>query len=204
MTPLRPVESRQLPLRFDSARMAAELEGFGAADWTAHFVHDNYEGEWSVVPLRAARGATHPLRMIYADPGCTDFVDTPYLARCPYLRQVLATFLCPLRSARLMRLAAGSRIKEHCDPGLDIDHATVRLHVPVTTNPDVEFHVNGVRVDMAAGTAWYLRLTDPHRVVNRGPSDRIHLVIDAELNAWLAGMLAPCISAEESDLRERS
>ena len=79
--------------------------------------------------------------MIYADPGCTDFVDTPFLARCPYLRQVLAAFTCPLRSVRLMRLAPGSRIMEHCDPGLDIDHATVRLHVPVTTNPDVEFHV---------------------------------------------------------------
>jgi hypothetical protein len=142
-----------------------------------------------VIPLRAAQGATHPLRMIYADPGCKVFVDTPFLARCPYFREVLSIFACPQRSVRLMRLAAGSQIKEHCDPGLDVEHATVRLHIPLTTNPDVEFYLNGTRVEMGAGSAWYPRLTDPHRVVNRGRSDRVHLIIDTELNDWLLDML---------------
>ena len=180
----------RLPLAFDASRMQADLGRFDAADWTAHYVRANYEGEWSVIPLRAARGATHPLRMIYADPGCTDFVDTPFLARCPCFREVLAAFACPLRSARLMRLAPGSQIREHCDPGLAIEHGSVRLHVPVITSPAVEFHLNGTRVDMEAGSAWYLRLIDPHRVVNGGSSDRVHLVIDAELNGWLLNLLA--------------
>ena len=43
---------------------------------------------------------------------------------------------------------------------------------------------------MEAGSAWYLRLIDPHRVVNGGSSDRVHLVIDAEMNGWLLNLLA--------------
>jgi hypothetical protein len=42
---------------------------------------------------------------------------------------------------------------------------------------------------MAPGSAWYLRLADPHRVVNRGTSDRVHLVIDAVVNDWMLRLL---------------
>jgi hypothetical protein len=40
---------------------------------------------------------------------------------------------------------------------------------------------------MAPGSAWYLRLSDPHCVSNMGSTDRVHLVIDAIANNWLAG-----------------
>ncbi len=39
---------------------------------------------------------------------------------------------------------------------------------------------------MAAGSRWYLRLSDLHSVANRGPVDRVHLVIDAVVNDWIA------------------
>jgi hypothetical protein len=42
---------------------------------------------------------------------------------------------------------------------------------------------------MAAGSAWYLRLSDPHIVYNRGTADRVHLVIDAVVNKWLRAVL---------------
>ena len=61
--------------------------------------------------------------------------------------------------------------------------------MPVATSRDVEFRLGGRRVEMAPGSVWYLRLSDPHSVVNRGSTDRIHLVIDATVNAWLARML---------------
>lgn len=54
----------------------------------------------------------------------------------------------------------------------------VRLHIPVVTNDGVDFRLNGVRCPMSAGSTWYLRLSDPHSVANRGSSDRVHLVID--------------------------
>jgi hypothetical protein len=43
---------------------------------------------------------------------------------------------------------------------------------------------------MAPGECWYLRLSDPHRVANRGETDRIHLVIDCRANDWLRTLVA--------------
>ena len=94
----------RLPFTFDVSRMEADLGRFDASAWTAHPVHTNYEGSWSVIPLRAPRDATHPLRMIYADPGGKDFVDTPFLVRCSYFRDVLSNFACPPRSRLTMSL----------------------------------------------------------------------------------------------------
>ncbi|MEI9927474.1 MAG: aspartyl/asparaginyl beta-hydroxylase domain-containing protein [Sphingomonas sp.] len=180
----------RLAMAFDQARLAADLARLDGTPWIAHFVQQNYEGDWSALPLRAQAGATHPIRMIYSEPGATDFVDTPLLARTPYFRAVLAAFACPLSCVRLMRLTPGSVIKEHRDDDLAAELGWARLHVPVVTNPDVEFLLNGMPVPMAAGEAWYVRLADRHSVANRGASDRVHLVIDARVNDWLAARLA--------------
>lgn len=149
-----------------------------------------------MIPLRGPAGAVHPVQMIYSDPACTDFADTPMLAASPYFQQVLATFACQVQAVRLMRLAPGSLIKQHRDHDLSFEDGTVRIHVPVTTNEGVDFRLNRVRCAMPAGSAWYLRLSDPHSVANRGESDRVHLVIDAVVNGWVADLLARARPAE--------
>lgn len=111
------------------------------------------------------------------------------LQGCPYFREVLESFKCPLRSVRLMRLGPRSIIKEHTDIDLSVEDETARIHVPVTTNPGVEFYLNGLRIVLEAGSAWYLRLSDPHRVHNKSESDRVHLVIDATVNDWLKDLI---------------
>jgi len=178
-----------LPLRFDPAALSRDLAALGSTDWISHFVTQNYTGDWSVLPLRGKAGATHPVMMIYSDPGCTEFADTPFLAACPYFQEVLGQLQCPLQSVRLMRLTPGSVIKEHRDHDLDAATGNVRLHLPITTSPDVDFLLNGTRAFMQPGELWYLRLADPHSVVNRGATDRVHLVIDASMNKWLEAQL---------------
>ena len=180
----------RLPLDFDPARLKADLDGLTGIAWTSHFVTQNYEGDWSVIALRAPAGARHPIRMIVSEPGCTDFVDTPALAASPYFRQVLAAFACPLLGARLMRLTPGSMIREHHDHDLAFEQGTVRIHVPVATNDGVDFRLNGVRCVMPEGSAWYLRLSDPHSVTNHGPTDRVHMVIDAAVHGWIEALFA--------------
>jgi hypothetical protein len=175
----------RLPISVDAALLARDLDGLSSAAWIGHYVKQNYDGDWSVIPLRAPAGETHPLRMIYSDPGCKVFEDTPLLDACPYLREVVATFQAPLRAVRLMRLTAGSVIKEHHDVELSFEDGSVRLHIPVVTNPDVDFRLNGTRVVLEAGSCWYLRLSDPHSVANRGTEDRVHLVIDTVVNDWI-------------------
>ena len=179
----------QLPFRLDPAALAADLARFEEQDWTRHYVRQNYEGDWTVLPLRAPAGETHPMRMIYSDPGATAFVDTPLLARAPYFREVLGLFLCPLRAVRLMRLSPGSEIRTHEDSGLDPEHGMARIHIPIVTGPEVLFLLNGSPVPMAPGSAWYLRLSDPHSVTHRGADNRVHLVIDVWTNDWLLEML---------------
>ena len=166
-----------------------DLESFGEDEWIAHFVKQNYSGDWSVLPLRGKAGATHPVMMIYSDPGCTEFADTPFLEACPYFKEVLSRIECPLQAVRLMRLTPGSVIKEHRDHDLDAATGNVRMHIPITTSPDVDFLLNGTRVVMQPGELWYLRLADPHSVINHGTTDRVHMVIDATVNPWLQRML---------------
>lgn len=181
----------KLPLAFDPIRLRADLEALTAgADWIAHFVTQNYDGDWSVIPLRCQVGATHPVMMIYSDPSATAFEDTPFLALCPYFRDVIAAFPFQATSVRLMKLAPGSVIKTHHDEDLDVGSLLVRFHVPVVTNPDVDFRLNDRRVVMEAGSAWYLKLTDPHSVANHGTEDRVHLVIDGYVNDWVRGLFA--------------
>jgi hypothetical protein len=186
----------RLPFTFDPDLLARDLERLSTVGWTRHFVRQNYDGDWSVIPLRGNAGATHPVMMIYADPTCRDFADTPMLAACSYFRQVLASFAAPLQAVRLMRLTAGSVIKEHSDLELSFEEGTVRIHVPVVTNADVEFYLSRNRVVLEAGSSWYLRLSDPHSVVNRGTTDRVHMVIDAEVNDWVRDVLVTAAASQ--------
>jgi hypothetical protein len=193
----------RLPLDFEPGLLAADLGRLAGVEWTAHFVTQNYDGDWSVIALRGPAGARHPVRMIYSDPGCSTYEDTPYLTASPYFQQVLGAFACPLQAVRLMRLAPGSVIKEHHDNDLSFEQGMVRIHIPVVTNEDVDFRLNGQRCAMPAGSSWYLRLSDPHSVANRGPADRVHLVIDAVVNDWVAALFERALPLPAGGVREQ-
>jgi hypothetical protein len=131
------------------------LAALAATPWTAHSCSRNYEDDWSVIALRAPKGAQHPIQMILSNPGVSDYVDTLFLAHAPYFQAALAEFKGPLLAVRLMRLGAGSVIKEHSDHDLSFEEGTVRQHIPVATNDEFD-----------------LRLSNVHSVANRGRSDR--------------------------------
>jgi hypothetical protein len=180
----------RLPFSFDPTSLVRDLHSAAAAfGWIEHFVRQNYDGDWSVIPLRGKAGATHPVMMIYPDPTAREFADTPVLQHCPYFRTVLAAFRCPLRTVRLMRLTPGSVIKEHTDLELSVEQGSARIHIPIATNAQVEFCLNQSRIVMEPGSAWYLRLSDPHSVHNRGATERVHLVVDAVADGWLQAVL---------------
>lgn len=198
--PVRFPDRLRLPLDFEPARLAADMANFSKGQWIEHFVKQNYDGDWSVIPLRGPAGASHPVQMIYSDPSRTDFTDTPMLAGSPYFQRVLTAFACPLQAVRLMRLTPGSVIKEHHDNDLAFEQGMVRIHIPVVTNVDVDFRLNGVRVGMPAGSSWYLRLSDPHSVANRGAADRVHLVIDAVVNDWVTELFERAAASQTTPI----
>jgi len=186
----------RLPLAFEAAPLLEEARAIGANGWVAHFNAGYHDGGWQGAALRSVGGDAATL---HPDPVKTEAVrDTELLARCPHTAAALARLECPLRAVRLLRLAAGGVIREHRDDDLRFEDGEARLHVPLATNPEVEFYVDGERVVMEAGECWYLDLSRPHRVQNRGSADRIHLVIDCRVNEWLAAQIAAAAPVERA------
>lgn len=154
--------------------------------WDNHFNSGNYEGSWTVLPLRSVEGQDTII------PGLTAndiFADHPNMDMFSFIRKLLATFQCTVKSVRLLNLAAGAVIKSHCDPELSFEQGEARLHIPLITNPDVAFYVQDQRIIMQPGECWYMNANLRHQVTNGGKTDRIHLVIDCEVNTWLQELI---------------
>ena len=181
---VRPVRFCRLPLMFPADDLCRDLAAIPASAWVAHFNAGYHDGGWSGVALRAPTGDAKRLFVGEgSDPGW--FVDTPLLALCPGVVAVLKRLHCPIGPVRLLRLSAGGRIREHRDAGLSFEQGQARLHVPIITGDDVEFYLDDELVTMTPGECWYLDFDRPHRVQNLGITDRVHLVIDCEVNDWL-------------------
>ena len=133
------IESLKLPFDFDAAAMKRDLQKFSPDDWTPHFNKSYYEGDWSGIALRAAKN-TH--FQIYPDPKAESFESTEMLKRCAYIPKVLDFFECELETARFLRLEAGAKILEHRDYKLGLEDGVARIHIPLETNPQVEFWLN--------------------------------------------------------------
>jgi len=177
----RTLRHLRLPIACDLEALRADLAAVAPAGWHPHFNREYYSGEWSGLALRAQPHGRSPL---YADPTRDDFADTAIMRACSYVPTLLAQFHCPIESVRFLKLAPGAEIREHRDYGLRFEDGKLRFHIPVHTNPDVEFVLGGESLRLAAGECWYLNFDLGHALANRGTSDRVHLVIDARVNAW--------------------
>lgn len=184
-------------LRGDFLPLAQTQKTLGAlyeSDWVSHVNRACYEGVWQVYPLRglAKYSESSPILQSFAleesqDEG--DYVDYPAMKAFPELKVFLSQLCCPLLSIRLMRLMPGAVIHPHRDRGLCFSNGQARLHLSLTSEPDVEFIVNGESVHMAPGELWYLNADCEHAVYHSGSAPRIHVVIDCIANDWLRNML---------------
>jgi Aspartyl/Asparaginyl beta-hydroxylase len=179
--------SYKLPLAFDAELLKADLRQITAGDWKAHFNKGYYEGEWKGLALRSTTGKSTQLHRPPDDTGTA--VDTAIMALCSYFREVLDAFKCPIMSARLLSLSPGSKILEHVDYFLGLEDGLLRIHVPIVTDPRVEFFVDNQRLVLLEGETWYIDFGLPHRVNNRSDKDRVHLIIDCAANDWLQSMI---------------
>ncbi|HKV97065.1 MAG TPA: sulfotransferase [Gammaproteobacteria bacterium] len=157
----------QLPLSFDAARMQAEIGQFSESDWRAH--PQGFAGNSALILVSRDGGENDDL--------AGEMRTSPRLERCPYLRQVLASFHTVIGRSRLMRLASGAEVTAHTD----IDYywrERIRIHVPVITDAQVRFQCGSSEIHMRAGDAWIFDNWRPHRVTNPSGITRIHLVVD--------------------------
>lgn len=126
-----------------------------------------------------------------ANPPGHDWSSEPMLGACKYFPEMFRFFETEITSIRLMRLDAGSELKEHTDPTLDACHReVVRLTVPIISDDNTTFLLNGTEVLMKPGEVWYMKLSQPHSVYNNGPTERINMSIDVTWNDWLENWLS--------------
>ncbi len=178
----------KLPFCFDSALLQHDLTLVGPEEWSPHYNDNDFGGQWRGASLRSASGSHRDI--LAGSPGqgsakAPAFKDTSLLARCGYFREVLSAFTCPLKSVRLLSLAPGSFIREHSDHALGFEDGEIRIHIPIRTNPGVEFYVCGERLLLEEASCYYVNVNLPHRVNNRGAAARVHLVIDALVDDWV-------------------
>ena len=191
----------KLPFLFEEDKLVNDLQQLLASDWIPHFNQQGYSGEWNSLPLYAPGGNPNNISA-YAD-GEEKVVATPILQDCKYFQQVLTTFYCPFSSVRLLRLAAGAYIKPHRDFQSGYEDDFFRLHVPILTNAEVNFTLDGQRLLMQPGECWYTNVNYIHSVSNEGSTDRVHLVIDGQRNEWSDTLFFSLASPESLLQREQ-
>jgi quercetin dioxygenase-like cupin family protein len=172
----------RFPMTFDPQRLKADLERVLRKEWVSHYNTGAYSGNWTSIALLAAGGDSRSINALPNEQ--LPAVETEVMEDCAYFREVLNDFRFEKTTARLLCLEAGAEIKPHRDYCLGYEDGVFRLHIPVVTNPDVEFILAGERLIMDEGTCWYINANEEHSVANRGTENRIHLVIDGERNAW--------------------
>lgn len=186
------IASARLNRSFDVERLQQDL-----ASATAHFrsapqVGHYHDGSWTGIALRNFSG-DHRNTMA-ALTGRSK--DTAVLARCPYFKQILTELGCPIHVARILFLPPGKVIGEHTDPGFGWESGMVRLHIPIITDPRVEFTIGGQHVYWKPGEFWFGDFSLPHSLRNKSDITRVHLVLDCAVNQAVLALFDPVFIAQ--------
>jgi hypothetical protein len=159
----------RLPITIDVARLRAEIDALPLDVW------DTTAGR---VAVHRDAGALF-LRGYAPKEGDKPIEDRPALNLLPYAREIIETKLGskPLRCL-LARLVGGGVVTEHTDIGGYFER-TIRIHVPIISNPRVWMVSAGLCYAMAPGEVWALNNSTKHAVWNADPEQaRTHMICD--------------------------
>lgn len=171
------INSVRLHGNYDVARLTADLDAATAHYASAPQVGKYHDGSWTGIALRNATGEHGNTLASHTGHG----QDTEVLQHCPYFKQILDELGCPVYVARLLFLPAGKVIGEHRDPGFGWEKGVVRLHIPIITDPRVEFRIGEQNVYWKPGEFWFGDFSQPHSLHNRSDITRVHLVLDCPI-----------------------
>jgi len=150
---------------FDAAREV--LSEVSEADWVPTIPDGPYKTDgWRVVKI-LAQGK-----------------PTAFAEKHPEIRRVIDFFECPIVQVLFYSMLPGAELHAHRDLDGTLELGRLRFHVPIETNPDVNFMVSKKRVPMRSGELWALNTSYLHAVENKGQTDRVHLVVEVEANEW--------------------
>jgi kumamolisin len=181
---LRACEKRsflKLPLAIDKPRLLAEfsripVSAWGVSHWDVHCSID-------VLLLRGGKKGT-------ADDFLTPNVsNNALLEQLPYIASLLAPE-GPFGGAVyafIFRTKPNGITRVH-DDGNEVWRRTVRIHVPIITNPGAFLIAEGMAKHLEVGEAWTFDNQSQHSVIN-GDAARVHLIFDVNPNPALAALM---------------
>lgn len=173
-----------LDLTFKTELLEADYNKVSNAEWVPHFQRKDYNGNWDALALYSESGNQSAVFTEQRAPQRTEILNY-----CKYFDSVCKSFDAPILSARILILKAGSEIKEHTDYKASYADGIMRIHIPIVTDANVLFLINGKRVEMKPGECWYGNFSLPHSVTHSGATDRVHIVIDLERNEWTDALM---------------
>lgn len=188
--------------------IAKKLDAFDV-QYANHYSKHNKGKAWSAISLRGF--SSDP--SFISKPVCMgeawnkehanesfSLQDTEFRAKFPEVEEVVKLLgLGTQERIRFMRLAPGggelTRHTDQVEPDAGVTAGTLmRIHLPIKTNPKVDFTVWDYKgsertLNMKKGELWYLDIRKPHRAINGGTEERIHLVIDIGATNELKSLL---------------
>jgi hypothetical protein len=157
----------RLPIKFSGEALAPEIGSLPRSAWVPH--PNSFPGNDAVRLITPGGRETDALEGTMA--------ATEHLLACPYIMEIMSELGGTWGRSRLMGLAAGAEVPAHVDSHY-YWRTHLRIHIPVITNPGVEFTCGGETVHMAPGECWVFDSFQRHEVHNRGDAHRVHLVLD--------------------------
>lgn len=98
----------------------------------------------------------------------------------PLMHNIIGSFYTrggTIIRAMAAKLNAGATIPSHTDDHISF-HSGHRIHVPVTTNNQVRFMIEGRPYRLQVGNAYEINNQKRHGVINSGDEDRITFIFD--------------------------
>jgi hypothetical protein len=144
-----------------------------------------HAGEWTGIALHSMGGKNS---VFPSSPGLDQYQETEHLRQTPYFKEILDELKCPKEVVRILFLPPGGHIKDHFDFHTNFQFGLVRLHIPILTNPDVAFIIEGHRMKWNPGELWYGDFSRVHSVKNDSQIVRVHIVMDVLINDFLLSL----------------
>ena len=141
----------------------------------------NHDGGWNGISLIAYGGDPNNTAVKDQKP-----TETFLLEKCPSIKKLLYSLPGKKHRVRFLEVKPGKKVFWHFDNGETIDNfdysKNARFHMPIYTNKNVLFKISHEKLEWEEGKIYYGDFSFPHTIHNKSNENRVHLIIDLQIN----------------------
>lgn len=130
----------------------------------------NFDADWN-------KKNPYKIKKLYSEYKIWDYVN-------PIIKDLEKIHNGLVAKVMFSNLKSNCKIYKHNDSNEYLDIAR-RHHIPIFTNNNVFFNIEGGSLNMLEGECWEINNMKEHEVINNSNQDRIHLMIDIIPNEYI-------------------